>query len=682
MSDNHERDRESISSLESIDSSNPNEEPQVLRGRYSKSPTQQNREENTFKEDDRKSGNEGEHEEDDEDDDNDDNDDNRVTSLADMDHQKTNGSGKSGRVSIRERRGLLPQLALLPEYHDARDCPAKMKHIIVFIVAFAAICGPMGTSIMLPAIDDVVDELNTQVSVVNISVGIYLLSLGIFPLWWSSFSETHGRRSVYIVSFIMFLGFSVGCALSPNITALIIFRVLCGGCSASVQAVGAGTIGDLYAENERGAAMGWYYLGPLMGPFLAPILGGAVAQAWGWRATQWVLVIASGIAVVLIIVALPETLRKQDNMAEIRKLLAQRMEEERLLDENDEKEGNNKISRQPSLALVQSVVSNVSRRSHSISAPENSRGSSDEVGSNNGPADYVIGDNTHGAGDPIMPSLSRLTTAQSDYSRRITRETLQQELTKSLSQTTRENMTRSQRTKHELYEHIIRPMHAVVLLAYPPVLLVVLYSAASFALIYFFNMTITYEYSRPPYSFSVIIVGLCYIPNSVTYVIASIIGGRWNDLLLRKYAKTHNGDLRPESRISWNIVTAILLFPPACLIFGWSLDKGVHWVVPLVGTAIFGFASMLVIGATVTYLVDTLPGKGATGVAINNLIRQVLAAVGTFVVEPLLRALGPGVLFSILMGILTVSSVLLLYLKLKGDSLRAKYDIRKYYDKL
>lgn len=591
---------------------------------------------------------------------------------GDLEHQNTNSSNKTGRVSIKERRGLFSRIAILPEYGEPRDYPPHIKHIIVFIVAFAAICGPMGTSIMLPAIDDIVEDLNTQVSIVNISVGIYLLALGIVPLWWSAFSETYGRRNIYIISFTLFVGFSTGCALSPNIAALIIFRVLTGGCSASVQAVGAGTIGDLYIQDERGAAMGWYYLGPLMGPFLAPILGGAVAQAWGWRATQWVLVIASGIADLLIIFALPETLRKEDSLANIRKLLAQQVADERLSEDNEEKDDTNPMSRQPSLDLVQSVISHASRRSR------NSR--SDHLSPEDDNPDILL--NEQGVGDSIMPSLSRLTTNRSNYSKRINRETLEHEISKTISQISAPKMTRNQKIKHEMYEHLIRPMHSVVLLTYPPVLLVIVYSAICFALIYFFNMCITYEYSREPYSFNSVIVGLLYIPNSVTYVIASIIGGRWNDHLLRKYAETHNGELRPESRISWNLFTAVLLYPPACLIFGWALDKGVHWVVPLIGTSIFGFASMLVIGATVTYLVDTLPGKGATGVALNNLIRQVLAAIATFVVEPLIRALGTGVLFCILMGIITVASVTLVYLKKRGDSLRQRYDLSKYYDKL
>lgn len=91
---------------------------------------------------------------------------------------------------------------------------------------------------------------------------------------------------------------------------------------------------------------------------------------------------------------------------------------------------------------------------------------------------------------------------------------------------------------------------------------------------------------------------------------------------------------------------------------------------------------MLVIGVTVTYLIDVLPGKGATGVALNNLVRQVLAAVAIFVTVPLINALGTGVLFSIIMGVILVASFIILYLKRTGGSLRERYDIMDYYARL
>lgn len=541
------------------------------------------------------------------------------------------------KVPVSQRRGPLSFLTVIPEIEDARNYSRVRKIIIISVVAFAAITGPMGTSILLPAVDDMARDLNTTVSVVNVSVGIYLVSMGIFPMWWSNFSERHGRRMVYVFSFVLFLAFSIGCALAPSISSFIILRFLVGACASAVQACGAATVADLYVTEERGTALGIFYLGPLLGPFLSPIIGGGVAQAWGWRATMWVMVIFCGVNVVLVMLLLPETLRLEDSMEKVRQRLKEQLaEKETTMDENE----------------LERIATNLSQ---SLSMRI-----------------QVLNDET--PMDLVTPSLLRPATNVSIYSRMI------QEYEKSMAES--QPLKDTSKWSHILYDYIIRPAHAVVLLGYPPVALAIYFSALTFMGIYLFNISITNSYSAAPYNFSSVIVGLMYIPNSFTYIIASILGGRWNDRLIRQCAKKNNGEMIPESRISWNAVLAVSLYVPACLIFGWCLDKREYWLVPLIGTALFGFSSMLIIGVTLTYIIDVLPGKGATGVALNNLVRQLLAAVATFVTEPLTKALTTGVLFSIYAALITISAFALLYLKRKGGTLRQQYDIVNYYAKL
>ena len=133
-----------------------------------------------------------------------------------------------------------------------------------------------------------------------------MLAMAIFPLWWSSFSEQFGRRSIYLVSFTLFLIWNVLAAMSSNITMLIVMRILGGGAAASVQAVGAGTIADIWEVRERGNAMGIFYLGPLCGPLFAPIIGGALGEGLGWRSTLWFLAIYGGVVLIFLFFALPE----------------------------------------------------------------------------------------------------------------------------------------------------------------------------------------------------------------------------------------------------------------------------------------------------------------------------------------------------------------------------------------
>jgi multidrug resistance protein len=212
-------------------------------------------------------------------------------------------------VERRKRRGLLGKLTLIPEVENPYHYTRRTKWFITFVVAVCGAAGPMGSAIVMPTLIDIAKDFNASATVANMSVAVYMLAMAIFPLWWSSFSETAGRRTIYIVSFILFVVFAVLSAVATNISMLIVVRTFSGGAAASVQAVGAGTIADIWEVKERGRALGIFYLGPLCGPLFAPIIGGALAQGLGWRSTQWFLVVYGGVTTLLIIFALPETLR-------------------------------------------------------------------------------------------------------------------------------------------------------------------------------------------------------------------------------------------------------------------------------------------------------------------------------------------------------------------------------------
>lgn len=208
-----------------------------------------------------------------------------------------------------ERRGLFGRFAVVPEVVEPRDYPNKMKWLITAFVGVAAVAGPMASSVTLPALADITIELNTTPMIANLNIAVYMLSLSIFPLWWSSFSETLGRRTIYIVSFALFTVLSMICGLAHNIAMLTVFRFLSGGAAASVQTVGAGTIADVWDSKERGKAMGYYYIGPLCGPLFAPIVGGVLTESFGWRSTQWFLAALGAFILAGLFFCLPETLK-------------------------------------------------------------------------------------------------------------------------------------------------------------------------------------------------------------------------------------------------------------------------------------------------------------------------------------------------------------------------------------
>ncbi|KAF4550362.1 MFS-type transporter-like protein 65 [Elsinoe fawcettii] len=218
------------------------------------------------------------------------------------------------KVPRSQRRGLLARFAVIPEVENPYDLPNKTKWVITAVVALSAVAAPMGSTLVFPGLIDIVNDFGSTPFIGNLSVAFYMLAMSIFPLWWSSFSETLGRRTIYISSFFLFLIFNILSAISVNMSMFIVMRLLSGGASASVQAVGAGTVADVWEVKERGRAMGYFYLGPLCGPLLAPILGGILTQFLGWRSALWSQAILGVILWVLILLCLPETLRNRKSI--------------------------------------------------------------------------------------------------------------------------------------------------------------------------------------------------------------------------------------------------------------------------------------------------------------------------------------------------------------------------------
>lgn len=214
-----------------------------------------------------------------------------------------------------KRRGLLARVAVLAEVEEPKDYTRRTKWIITFIIAIAGAAAPMGSGIILPALTDIDKAFDTSPTITNLSVAMFMLSMSIFPLWWSSFSETLGRRTIYLISFLLFLVFNILSAVSTGIAMFIVMRILSGGAAASVQAVGAGTIADIWEVRERGRAMGIFYLGPLCGPLISPIVGGALADGLGWRSDMWFLVVYGVVLWLAILFFLPETLKARKSVA-------------------------------------------------------------------------------------------------------------------------------------------------------------------------------------------------------------------------------------------------------------------------------------------------------------------------------------------------------------------------------
>jgi multidrug resistance protein len=148
-----------------------------------------------------------------------------------------------------------------------------------------------------PGVSQVSAEFGTTNELLqSLVVSIYVLGLALGPLVLAPLSEVYGRWVCYACCNVFYTVFTVACAVSTNMSMLIVFRFLAGCMGSAPLAVGGGTIADLFPVSQRGKALSLYTLGPVCGPAIGPIAGGFLSEAKGWRWIFWVLTIAVWLA--------------------------------------------------------------------------------------------------------------------------------------------------------------------------------------------------------------------------------------------------------------------------------------------------------------------------------------------------------------------------------------------------
>ena len=98
-------------------------------------------------------------------------------------------------------------------------------------------------------------------SLATFVVSVYILGFALGPLVLAPLSEMYGRVHIYNVCNVLFVIFTVACALSTNMNMLIGFRFLAGATGIAPITNGGGSIADIKRAEQRGAAMSIWAIG-------------------------------------------------------------------------------------------------------------------------------------------------------------------------------------------------------------------------------------------------------------------------------------------------------------------------------------------------------------------------------------------------------------------------------------
>ena len=149
-----------------------------------------------------------------------------------------------------------------------------------------------------PGVADVMKEFHsTDTMLASFVVSVYVLGYMVGPFLIAPMSELYGRVPLYHTWNILFLIFTIACAVAKTIPQLIVFRLLAGVAGVCPLTIGSGTAADMVPKEKRAGVMAIWAMGPILGPVIGPVAGGFLAEAEGWRWVFWVIAITVSAAI-------------------------------------------------------------------------------------------------------------------------------------------------------------------------------------------------------------------------------------------------------------------------------------------------------------------------------------------------------------------------------------------------
>ncbi|MGY2894362.1 multidrug effflux MFS transporter [Deinococcus sp. UYEF24] len=186
--------------------------------------------------------------------------------------------------------------------------PASLSPVLVGVLALLSALAPLATDMYLPAFPAMAAELHTPAASIQFTLTTFLLGLAAGQLFIGPLSDRLGRRSLLIAGTVLCALAGVACALTPSVEFLYLSRFLQGFGGAAGLVLSRAVLTDRSTGPATARLFSLLMLIGGVAPVIAPLLGGAVITALGWRGVFWVL---SGLSVLMLVgvfAAVPETL--------------------------------------------------------------------------------------------------------------------------------------------------------------------------------------------------------------------------------------------------------------------------------------------------------------------------------------------------------------------------------------
>jgi drug resistance transporter, Bcr/CflA subfamily len=175
------------------------------------------------------------------------------------------------------------------------------------VLAALSMLSPFSIDTFFPSMRAMQSEFGVDVLTVQQLLTVYMVPYAAMALVHGPLSDALGRRAVVLVGIAIYLVVSLGCMLAPSFESILAFRAVQGLTAGVGVTVGRAVIRDLYEGKEAQRLMSVVTMIFAVAPALAPVIGGWVHIAFGWRGVFGFLGLVSLLLLWTTWLFLPET---------------------------------------------------------------------------------------------------------------------------------------------------------------------------------------------------------------------------------------------------------------------------------------------------------------------------------------------------------------------------------------
>ena len=174
------------------------------------------------------------------------------------------------------------------------------------LVAMSAV-GGVGTHIFLPALPAVQQDFAADTGVVQLTISLAMIALGVAPLIYGPLSDMYGRRPMVLAGTIIFLVGCLVCAFSASLWQLVLGRMMQAAGAAAGYSLSRSIARDVYGQEDTARVLAYLMMAVVIAPMLAPSVGGVLTDVFNWRMIFHFTGVVVFLVLLLFLVGLPET---------------------------------------------------------------------------------------------------------------------------------------------------------------------------------------------------------------------------------------------------------------------------------------------------------------------------------------------------------------------------------------